>query len=261
MRTIAIMNQKGGTAKTVSCINAAAILEKYYGQRVLLADADSQGNLTEFVSKDPEGYKGVGGTADLLQGKPVWMTVTKIPNAMLLAGDEMLMTLDISSAQAGIARPMALADWLASEEIADRFDTCLIDCPPAFNAAAIAALAAADEVIIPVKLDAFGIRGLAKIMAQIRNMKKVNPDLEVTGVLPTMYYKNEEQRRAEEELRSSLLAIGIRLFHHIRRSPKVDSSTFEQTPLIYFSPTSAACRDYRYFVRELMGEEAEDDGV
>jgi len=125
----------------------------------------------------------------------------------------------------------------------------------------MAALAAADDVVIPVKLDAFGIRGLVKLTAQIRNMRKINPDLEIAGVLPTMYYTSAGQRQAEAELRASLEKLGIRCFQHIRRSPSVDGSTFEQSPLVYYSPKSGACRDYKIFVRDLIGEEAEDYGV
>ena len=260
MRTTAIMNLKGGTAKTVTAINAAAILRKKHGQTVLLVDADSQGNLSEFTAKDPKTLDAPGGTADLLRGRPAVLRETTIPDVKLLAGTEDLMALDITAIGTGNANPMALADWLETQE--GEFDRCLIDCPPAFNAAAMAALMAADEVVIPVKLDAFGIRGLAKIVAQIRNMRKVNPDLEVAGVLPTMYYPNSQQREAEAELRKSLQPVGLRCFHHIRRSPSVDGSTFEQAPLVYFSPKSGACRDYRIFVGELLGEEGgEPDGV
>lgn len=260
MRTTAIMNLKGGTAKTVTAINAAAILDQSFGRRVLLIDADSQENLTEFVAKNLKEAEKAAGTADLLQGKlPVNPVPTKIPGAELLVGSDVLMALDVSAAKIGSANPMAMADWLDSQS--ERYDNVLIDCPPAFNAAAMAALVAADEVVIPVKLDAFGIRGLSRILAQIRNMLAVNPDLKIAGVLPTMYYPCDAQRTAEEKLRSSLNALNIRCFHHIRRSPSVDSSTFEQSPLISFSPRSGACRDYRMFVRDLIGEEAEDDGV
>lgn len=261
MRTTAIMNLKGGTAKTVTAINTAAILSKDYGQRVLLIDADSQGNLSEFTAKNPEELGGVPGTADLLKGNTALPVETKIPDVQLIPGDENLMALDVTAVSQGSANPMALKDLTDGLGEAEAYDRVIIDCPPAFNAAAMAALLAADDVLIPVKLDAFGIRGLAKIMAQIRNMKKINPDLEVAGVLPTMYYSCPKQKEAEEDLRTALQAIGIRCFHHVQRSASVDSSTFEQKPLVYFSPTSKACRHYRQFVGELMGEEAEDDGV
>jgi len=265
MRTTCIMNMKGGTAKTVTAINAAAILDKYHSQRTLLIDADSQCNLSDFVARDPKNLDGAKGMADLLKGfAPMALVETIIPQAMLLPGHEDLLDLDVTTIKTGHSDPLALAGWLADVCRSDyygKFDRCFIDCPPAFNAAAAAALYAADDVIIPVKLDAFGIRGLSRIIKQIRSMREINPDLKIAGVLPTMCYKDVALKAAEEDLRDSLEAVGIRCFHHIRRSPKVDGSTFEQMPLAYWSPNSAACIDYRNFVRELLGEEADRNGV
>ena len=260
------MNLKGGTAKTVSAINAAAVLARYHGRRTLLIDADSQGNLSEFVVKDPDRLSEVQGTAELLMGgHRLDLLETKIPGAMLVAGNENLMDLDITAAKTGKADPMALADlfgnFCVKGSLLGSFDHCFIDCPPAFNAAAIAALTAADEVVIPVKLDAFGIRGFSRLLKQIQLMQRINRDLEIAGVLPTMFYSCPEQKEAEEELREALYALGIRCFHHIRRSKKVDSSTFEQMPLPYYSPKSCACIDYRIFIRDLIGEEDDDRGV
>ena len=261
MRVTAIMNLKGGTAKTVSAINAAAVLAKYHGMATLLIDADSQGNLSEFVAEDPKMIGRSVGTADLLKGgHRLDLLPTKIPGAMLVPGNEDLMDLDITAAKNGNADPMALADLFGNffsvkGSCLSKFDHCFIDCPPAFNAAAIAALTAADDVVIPVKLDAFGIRGLSRLLKQIKAMQQINPDLEIAGVLPTMFYSCPEQKQAEADLREALHALGIRCFHHIRRSKKVDSSTFEQMPLPYYSPKSCACTDYRIFIRELVGEE------
>lgn len=250
MRTTAIMNQKGGTAKTVTAINTAALLAREYAQRVLLVDADSQANLTEFVTADlPDGLT-PGGLPDLLRGLKAFPLPTKLQNVSILHADETLMELDVTAVSAGKTNPMALADFLEEQE--DRYDWCVVDCPPAFSAAAVAALVAADDVIIPIKIDAFGIRGMANLLEQIRNMQKLNPDLEIAGVLPTMTYPSEMQRKTERELRASLEAGGLRVFHHIRRSTKVDESTFAQQALIYSSPKSGAARDYRTFVADLM---------
>ena len=261
MRTTAIMNLKGGTAKTITAINLAAILSREHAMRVLLVDADSQANLTEYVM-DGENSQPSGGLYDLLKGKRAKPQPTTIKGADILRADEMLMELDISSAANGAANAMALADWLDRPEIRGRYDWTVIDCPPAFSAAAMGALIAATEVVIPMKLDAFGIRGMANLLEQVRNMRRINPDLTIAGVLPTMVYPNDRQRMTEEGLRASLKRSGIRCFHHIRRSVKVDDSTFTQAPLIDCSPKSGAAIDYRRFVGELVGAEGGDqDGV
>ncbi len=253
MRTVCIMNLKGGTAKTVTAINLAAILARDYAQRVLLVDADSQANLTEFVTEGlPDGIS-LGGFSDLLRGAEAFPMPTKMQNVKILAADATLMELDVTATTTGLAHPMALADFLDTVE--DRFDWCVIDCPPAFSAGALAALAAANEVVIPMKLDAFGIRGMANLMEQIMNMRRVNADLEVAGVLPTMVYPDPEQQKALEDLRFRLARAQIRTFRRIRRSPKVDQSTFAQEALIYSSPKGKITHDYKYFVHELVGDE------
>lgn len=247
MRTTCIMNLKGGTGKTVTAINMAAILARDYAMKVLLVDADSQANLTEFVSRSlPDGVS-IGGFADLLTGLEAFAYPTKIENVRLLPADETLMGLDISAAGSGKADPMALRDWLGKSR--DGWDWVIVDCPPAFNAAAAAALVAADDVVIPLKLDAFGVRGLANIVEQIRNMRRLNPDLEIAGVLPTMFYPCEQQRKVEDDLLAALTKIAVRKFHHINRSPKVDEMTFAQAPIIDTSPRSKPARDYRLFVK------------
>ena len=253
MRTTAIMNLKGGTGKTVTTINAAAILAQVHEKNVLAIDADSQASLTEFLQRGPADGLALGGMSDLLRGMRAMATHSKLLNVDLLPADETLMALDIRAFDQGGADPMALANWLSDRE--DEYDHVLIDCPPAFSAAAMAALIAADDVVIPLKLDAFGIRGLANILEQIRNMRRVNPDLRIAGVLPTMYYSDGVQREADADLRGSLARAGIRTFHHITRSAGVDESTFGQRPLIECKPKSKACHAYKLLCRDLVNED------
>lgn len=243
MRTTAIMNLKGGTGKTITAINLAANLAKLHSQRVMLADADSQGNLTEFTEEKPDRSAGM---SDLLRGRQEpKICPTTMRNVSILKASDDLMELDVSSAASGISDPMALRRFRSEHET--EFDWMIIDCPPAFTAAATAALIAADDVVIPMKLDAFGIRGMKNLLEQIRYMRKVNPDLALAGILPTMFYDSPQMRKAETELRGS----GLPVFHHIRRSIMVDDSTFAENPLIVSSPKSGACRDYKLFTRNL----------
>lgn len=248
MKIISIMNLKGGVGKTVTAINMAAILSRDYQAPVLLVDADSQGNLSEFVRAGlPEkACRNEGGLADLLRGVDGTIRATAIEGADLLPATDDLMELDVSTVRSGKSDPMHLVDFLTDCD-AD-YAYCIIDCPPAFNAAATAALVAADEVLIPMKLDAFGLRGMTNLLAQVKNMQKVNPGLEVAGILPTMYYKTTQMDYAEKLLRES----GLPVYSHIRRSTKVDEMTFAQLPIIKSSPKSGACRDYRRFVAEWL---------
>ena len=249
MRTAVVLNLKGGVAKTATAVNVAAILASDYKQRVLLIDADSQCNSTEFYGGDPA----KGNLAELLRSgnheDAAWgIQSTRFTGVDLLAGDESLMDLDLTKVELQDVRATVLRDMVQSLDKMSLYDWVLVDCPPAFNAASAAALIAADEVIIPIKLDAFSLRGMANLMRQIANMRQINPKLRLGGLLPTMWYRSENIQRAEETLRAS----GLPVYPHIRRTNKVDDMTFAQEPLLISSPKSSAGRDYRTFVRTLM---------
>lgn len=255
VRVTAILNLKGGVGKTTTVINMAAILAKDHGRRVLMLDADSQCNTTEFFAGDPA----LGNMSTVLRSAGLYaepekyamscIQRTQLELVDLLPADDGLMDLDLSKVEQGSINVSILRGMV--EHIKDDYDHILIDCPPAFNAASAAALVAADDVIIPIKLDAFSLRGMANLLHQIRNMRKINPRLKLAGCLPTMWYKDPEIEKAEEQLRKA----GLPVLHHIRRSDKVDKMTFLQDPLLVCSPNSAAGVDYRKLVREYLGGE------
>ena len=209
MKTLCCMNLKGGVGKTVTADNMAAILAADHRKRVLLIDADHQGNTSRFFLREEE----IASTVrDILTGEsePYW------PENVYHTGYEGL----------------------------------IIDMPPAFSLAARAALAAADEVIVPIKLDAFSVAGMAELLRQIQSMRKVNDRLTLAGVLITMWRNVDVVNQAEQVLRGS----GIPVFRTtIRRTDIVDESTFQRQPLIVYSPRSAACVDYRRLVAEYIG--------
>lgn len=252
-RTTAVVNLKGGVGKTTTVINLAAILAKEHGAAVCIVDGDSQCNTTEFFGGDPTS----GNLAMVLRkagkqdepGKYAAGLIQKTAyeNIHILPGDETLMDMDLSKVEQGAVSANVLRFLV--EEVADKYSHILIDCPPAFNAASAAALVAADDVIIPIKLDAFSLRGMANLMRQIKNMRKINPRLTIAGLLPTMWYADDQIQEAE----NSLKAAGLNVFHHIRHSRKVDGMTFQQEPLLISSPRSAAGIDYRKFVAEYVG--------
>lgn len=253
IRTTAIVNLKGGVAKSTTVINMAAILAKKHGKTVCIIDADSQCNTTEFFGADPK----EGNLAAVLResgshpnpGKHAASNIqgTEYWGVDILAGDDSLMDLDLSKVEQQTVNANVLRYMV--DEIRDAYDYALIDCPPAFNAASAAALIAADDVIIPIKLDAFSLRGMINLTRQIMNMRQINPKLKISGILPTMWYKDSDIQDAEQQLKNA----GLHVFHHIRRSDKVDRMTFRQEPLLISSPKSAAGMDYRKFVDEFVG--------
>lgn len=248
MRTIVICNLKGGVAKTATTVNMAAILAHDYEKKVLVIDADSQGNTTEFFGAFgaklslADALRAEKGGADIAVQAIRKSSFTGID---ILPGDDSLMDLDLTKVELQSVSTTVLRDLVQQID----YDYCIVDMPPAFNAASAAALLAADEVIIPIKLDAFAIRGMVNLMRQINNMKQINPFLRVAGCLPTMWYKSDTMMMAEAALRAS----GLPVFPHIRRTDKVDEMTFAQEPLMICSPKSAAGVDYRRFVRAYLG--------
>ena len=253
IRTTAIVNLKGGVAKSTTVINMAAILAKRHCRKILIIDADSQCNTTEFFGADPD----KGNLAKVLRNsgaepKPgvdaaFNIQSTRYDRIDILAGDDSLMDLDLSKVEQQTVNANVLRYLV--EEVRDMYDHAFIDCPPAFNAASAAALIAADDVIIPIKLDAFSLRGMVNLTRQIMNMRQINPRLKIAGILPTMWYNDPEIADAEKQLRDA----GLHVFPHIRRSDKVDKMTFRQEPLLISSPRSSAGIDYRKFVKEFVG--------
>ena len=269
MRTTAVFNLKGGVAKTTTVINMAAILAER-DKRVLCIDADPQANLTQFYGyKDPE--KTVGNTlAQLLdldaEGRSDWcedyIYATNVPGVELLPASLDLLSADIASMQRfGSVSLKAISDLLYNlsvdawneagvpDHAVDSFDYVLIDCPPSFTAASVAALYAADDVIIPLEADLFSITGLTTLMKQVESVRRFKPAIRIAGALITKWHNTAACIQGECALRASSVPVFNQV---IRRSDKVTESIFAGQSLQAYSPQSAAGRDYRAFVDEYL---------
>lgn len=250
MKNICVMNLKGGVGKTVTAGNMAAILAADHGRRVLLIDADHQGNTSKFFHADTASTT----LRDILTGEaePFWpesVQRTAYDRLDILPADMSLAELDTSLNMQDIKSLWRLRDLLLAMAEDRAYDYVLIDMPPAFSLAARAALVSADEVIVPIKLDAFSVDGMAELLRQLGVMRKVNPRLTLAGVLITMWRNAEVVHQAEKILRDS----GVPVFETtIRRTDIVDESTFQREPLVVYSPRSAACVDYRRLTAEYL---------
>lgn len=252
MRTIAIMNNKGGVGKTVTAINLADILSRGYGRRVVLVDCDGQMNLTRFFLPefDPELNISV---ADVLigDGEPLWEdNLLYLPdNIRLLPGSSGLYSIDLDTVQNNTDFSLALRDFAEAITEDDGADYLLFDCPPGFTAASVAALMAADMVVIPTTVDGFSISGMKGLAEQIKLLRKARNGIDIGGVLITQWHNSEVIHQGEQLLRS----MGVPVYKQvIRRTDKVPESTFDQSPIVKYSPTSAASRDYLDWVCEFM---------
>lgn len=248
MKTIAVINMKGGCAKTTTTVNVAYILAKDYGKKVLLIDNDKQGNLSKACGV--WSYDSLS-LADILTGEAEITEVIQatqnpllnvIPANMHLLTANLMVIKDEERQQATI-----LAEEL--ERVKGEYDYCIIDCPPDINISVINALVAADEVIIPIKIDGYAFDGMDELEEQINNAKQLNPKLKLRGCLVTMFYNRDVCRQGEEWLQNQRYPV---FKTHIRRTEKADEVTFTNASLMEYSPRSGAARDYKAFVREYL---------
>lgn len=252
MKTIAIENMKGGVGKTVTAISLARILTEDYQKRVLLVDCDGQCNLTRFYLDDvPDDLT----LAEVLDGscEPYWMdnVIAVRPRLSLLPASPELYRLDLAAIRNGGSNLNAIREFMEAVAEYGEIDIALFDCPPGFTAASTAALMAADEIIIPVLMDKFSIEGMADMLLQVDSMREVNPSLRVAGVLINQWHNSQVVEQGEALLRSMPLPV---FKQTIRRTDKVPESTFEKKPVLDYSVTSAASRDYRLLAQEIFGE-------
>lgn len=259
MRTIAIMNLKGGVGKTVTALALGAALSSA-GKRVLLVDCDGQMSLTRFYfpNLDPDSTLTV---ADVLQGtgEAVWEdnVVPVSERISLLPASSALYGLDVAAIRKGGKGLTALRDFRDAMAEDGEVNYMIFDCPPGFTAASVGALMAADEVVIPMLVDGFSMRGVSDMASQINGIRTANSRIKVAGVLITQWHNTEVVRQGEMLLRS----LSVPVFHTvIRRTDKVPEFTFDRSSIYDYSPRSAASQDYRLWVKEYLGEEAGSDG-
>lgn len=256
MKTISIMNVKGGVGKTVTAVNLAQILAGDHHKRVLLIDADAQGDASYLLTPDYEDGSGLYGC--LVLGGPYedCVSPTRYRDLDIITGGSDLFYVSMESAERMTG---AMGDLLEGLRIDGEYDYVIIDCPPSFSAPSVAAICSSDQVIIPVKLDALGIRGCRFLQDQIEAVHEYNPALELPRVLVTMWHNVEVCRDAVELLREN----GFNLYDtRIRRTDKVDEATFFGQAMSEYSPRSAAGMDYRQLAEEILYREGgEDRGV
>jgi len=251
MKTISIINLKGGVAKTITAANVAHILATVHGKRVLLVDNDKQGNISKFFGI--HGYDNPT-LAELLTKQDAdieeiitptqYPTLDVIPANMTLLKANLEILLDPR-------RPQQTRLRAALRGQRENYDYCVIDCAPDLNISTINALVAADEVIIPIKIDKFAFDGLAELKEQVDNTRKeFNPGVILRGCLITSFQNNEVNRQGEAWLRAQP---EYPVFDtRIRRTEKVDESTFVNKPIIEHSRRSGAARDYLALVVEYL---------
>jgi chromosome partitioning protein len=195
---LAIANQKGGVGKTTTAINLGAGLGALE-RRVLLVDCDPQGNATRGLggkATEPQLYDALVGAVALSET----IRPSGFPNLDLVPSARDLVGVEVEF----VGKPRwerVLQEALA--EVADRYDTILIDCPPSLGHLTVSALTAANGILVPLQCEYFALEGISELLATVKRVQgSLNPQLEITGILLTMYDdRTNLSREVADEIR------------------------------------------------------------
>jgi chromosome partitioning protein len=264
MRTIAVMNQKGGVAKTTTSVNLSAALARQ-GRRVCLMDLDPQGHASFHVGV--EAGPGMKTIYDVL------LQEASLDDVRQLTGEDMSLVpsnIDLAATEVELAgqsgREFLLRDALRGWKDGHRFDYVIMDCPPSLGVLTVNALTAADEVFIPLQPHFFALQGLSKLLettALVR--RRLNRELRVSGVVLCLYESGTRLAAdVTEDLKQFLAAsdgdtpwAGARIFKtRIRRNIKLaEAPSFGQSVLDY-APTCSGAADYLALAEEVLAMES-----
>lgn len=246
-RVIAVANQKGGVAKTTSVVSLGAAFAQH-GLRVLLVDLDPQSSLTFSLGIDPDSVE--TSIADVLIGDTELADTT-------LAADESLSVVPATIDLAGVEAMLLPAEGReyvlrhALEPVLSGYDVIMLDCSPSLGLLTLNALAAADEVIVPLQCEMLSHRGVGQLLDTVADVQRLlNPRLTVRGLLPTMYDGRSVHSRA-------VLADVRERFDLPVMAPIPRSVRFAEAPgvggsILRTARTSAGAKAYREVAEDLM---------
>jgi len=252
LRTIAVLNQKGGVGKTTTVANTAAALAML-GQKVLAVDLDPQAHLTIHLGVDPK-QSGPGVYEILTKSADVAEAIVQVrPNLWLLGGNIDLVGAE-SELVSVVGREIILREAL--ETVEDGYDYIMIDCPPSLGLLTLNALTAAKEAFIPVQPHFLALQGFGTLLETITLVtRRINPALKVSGILLCMYDKrvilSSEVKADIEQFLAKARDVdcpwsGARIIPvHVRRNIKLAEAPSYGKTIFEYEPKCHGAEDYR----------------
>ena len=247
MKTIAIVNRKGGVGKstTAAALTSGLLLKGY---KVLAVDLDAQRNLTSTMRARAESKTILGVLTGEITAEE---SIKKTDAGDIIPASKALSGADATLTETG--KEYRLQEAL--ETIKDLYDFCIIDCPPALGILTVNALTAAQSVIIPAQADIYsleGIEDLQEIMEPVR--KYCNPSLKAIGILLTRYSDRSILSREVKQLAEQLAErLGTTVFNTaIREAIAVKEAQISQQSLLTYAPRAKVTADYKSLIEEVL---------
>ena len=248
-RIIAVANQKGGVGKTTTTINLSACLAEA-GQKVLVIDVDPQGNTTSGLGVDKNSTENT--VYELMLGeaktdeciyKSVMDGLDVIPSNVNLAGAEIDL-IDIEN------REYVLRNIV--NELKERYDFILLDCPPSLSMLTVNAMTAANTVLVPIQCEYYALEGLSQLIRTIGLVtKKLNPELEIEGVVFTMYdARTNLSLQVVENVKANLKQTVYKTI--IPRNIRLAEAPSHGLPINLYDSKSAGAESYRLLAEEVI---------